>query len=375
MRAEREKAAVTVEPLLTSTPQSRWSRLPERPELQTTAAVERIGQLFGAALGKDPRYALALAELAVSAGEAILKNAYPQAVIAQVLAHAWKDLGKALRILARYEESIQAFRHAESLLLSNDHTGVLEYDLAIIRFNLAIACQETGRYEESLPLMTASKAVFRNHGDDRLVVMAGIAEGMLLQRLGRYREARETYLLILASSSNLERESVAALHNSIGFCSIELGDLREADANLTKAIVLLESLGQPLQALKATAGRGRLLIRRGEYERAITRLRTVRRQFLAYDLPEEAGLCGLEVVEAMLSLGHHGRAETLARKIVREFTVADLNTRAIDALAYLEEAITAKKASPSLVTRVREYILSLQTSPEREFNHDLDPTA
>lgn len=77
--------------------------------------------------------------------------------------------------------------------------------------------------------------------------------------------------------------------------------------------------------------------------------------------------CGLEMVEAFLLLERPSEAETLARTIVSEFTLAGLNTRAITALGYLSEAIAARKAKPALVTRVREYIVSLRRSPERDF--------
>lgn len=69
----------------------------------------------------------------------------------------------------------------------------------------------------------------------------------------------------------------------------------------------------------------------------------------------------------MLVLGRTSAAEMLARKIFGEFTTAGLNGRAIGALGYLTEAITAKRASATLVTEVREYIVSLRTSPERDF--------
>jgi hypothetical protein len=72
-------------------------------------------------------------------------------------------------------------------------------------------------------------------------------------------------------------------------------------------------------------------------------------------------------VEGLLVLGRTSAAETLARKIVSEFTAAGLSTRAVGALGYLTEAITANRASVTLVTEVREYIVSLRTSPERDF--------
>jgi hypothetical protein len=84
-------------------------------------------------------------------------------------------------------------------------------------------------------------------------------------------------------------------------------------------------------------------------------------------MTEEAGLCGLEIVEGMLSLGNYSGAESLGRKIISEFTRAGFNKRAITALGYLQEAIASSKASRGLVRIVREYIVSLRTSPERDF--------
>ena len=127
-------------------------------------------------------------------------------------------------------------------------------------------------------------------------------------------------------------------------------------------------MGKPIEIMTIELGRGRLLIRQGRYTLAIEHLRAVRRDFLRNSMSEEAGIAGLEIVEALLTLGRTSEAETLARKIVREFIAAHLNARAITALGYLSEAITAHTAPATLVTEVREYIVSLRTTPERDFH-------
>ncbi|HEX6096703.1 MAG TPA: hypothetical protein VF432_10300 [Thermoanaerobaculia bacterium] len=70
---------------------------------------------------------------------------------------------------------------------------------------------------------------------------------------------------------------------------------------------------------------------------------------------------------AVSQRGQPEKAEMLARTIVSEFTLAGLSTRAITALGYLTEAIMLRKASTKLVSDVRDYIVSLRTSPERDF--------
>jgi tetratricopeptide (TPR) repeat protein len=189
----------------------------------------------------------------------------------------------------------------------------------------------------------------------------------LLQRLRNFRDAREIYLLLFASKKTLDQETLASLHRAIGLCSLELADFQGAESNLEHAINLSKEIGQPTEALKSQAAFGRLLNRMGEFARAVDYLKPVRHRLLRNGLAEEAGICGLEIVEGLLALTYADPAETLARTIVSEFMAAGLNSRAIAALGYLTEAIVARKASTQLVTQVREYIVSLRTSPERDF--------
>jgi tetratricopeptide (TPR) repeat protein len=369
-----ERAAASsgrIDDLLAATPVERWSELVEHPELRTYGALEFLSHIFAGMLPRDPRRALVLAQLGVSLAENLPANAYPASTFVQAKLYAWKDLGTVLRILSRNQESIDALLTAEAAILQYyDHgagAGALTHDLAIIHFCLAVTYQEVARFTESRELLTNCKAVFREHGDDQRYVLCVFAEGVLLQRHRNYREAREIYLLVLATNKTIDTESRAALHHTIGLCCIELGDFAEADDNFAEAIALYQQVGKRIGIMTAELGRGRLLLRQGSHAAAIDHLRAVRRDFLRNSMPEEAGLAGLEIVEALLNLGRTSAAETLARKIVREFTVAHLSARAITALGYLSEAIAANDAPAALATEVREYIVSLRTTPERDF--------
>ena len=71
LQNERDAAASVVERLLRDTPREEWPALAERADLQTCGALERLGNFVAEVLGRDPRHALAVAELAVSIAEAI----------------------------------------------------------------------------------------------------------------------------------------------------------------------------------------------------------------------------------------------------------------------------------------------------------------
>jgi len=365
LQNERDAAASVVEQLLRDTPREEWSALAERADLRTCGALERLGNFVAETLDRDPQHALAMAELAVSIAEGVSPTAYPNVVVAQLRAHAWKDVGQSLAYLGRYREALEALDRAESHIAS---FGALAHDRAIVRFVRATTLQEVDRHDESLALLAECNAVFRDHGDNRRLLLCGIAEGVLLHRLRKYREAREAYLLLLAETrDSIDRESLACLHNVIGFCSVDLGDYGAAEVHLSRAIELFEELRQPLRVARAELGRGKLFVRKGEIDRGVAHLRVIRVRFLRHGMTEEAGICALEIVEALLLRGDAADAEALARQVISDFTAAALNTRAITALGYLQEAIVARRASTAMVSDVRDYIVSLRTSPEREF--------
>lgn len=364
LKTERAAAPRLVEEALRDTPREAWSTLAERSDLQTCGVIERLGTLLDEQMARDPRQALALGDLGVDLAEAIDPAGYPAITLAQIRALAWKNRGKVLSYLARHNEAIEAFAEAERRI---EPFPTLEHDRAIIHLNLAITYQESARYGDAIALLTHCKQVFRDHGDDALFLLTAFCKGVVLQQQHKYREARESHLLLLASSTNIPKRTLAALHQAIGLCSIELGEFEAAETNLGKAIALHTELGQSLDALKGEHGRGTLLLRKGALRQGIAHLRTVRHQYLKGSLAEEAGLCGLEMVGAMLAVGEPEPAETLARTIMNEFLAASLNTRAIAALGYLSEAIAERKASPKLATQVQEYVLSLRSAPEREF--------
>lgn len=350
--------------LIRKTPTERLPELVENPILRNYGALEYLGRIFTEILGKDPNRAKAIAELEISLAENLPQGMYLQACILQGHCYAWRDLGMALRTLGRPEQSLEALRVAERH--ASPHRA-LGHDVAIVRLSTAITLQELERYDESRDLLGSIKRVFRQHGDHKRLILATFTEGLLLQRLRNFREARESYLLLLNTVTNIEPDALAAIHRAIGLCSVELGDFPNAEVNLTRSITLNEQLAQSIEAAKGRAALGRLMIRRGDTVKAIAYLRPVRREFLRHGLIEEAGICGLEIVEGMLALGNASAAGTLARRIIGEFMNAGLNKRAITALGYLQESIASAGASTALVSKVREYIVSLRISPERDF--------
>jgi tetratricopeptide (TPR) repeat protein len=240
LQRERE-AAAAIDALLRDTPQSQWTELASRREMRTCGALERLGNIVAEIVGRDPGRAQAVAELAVQIVGAMSSDAYPQPVVPQLTAHAWKDLGKSLLELGRFEEALTALDRAEAAIAA---CASLAHDRAIVRIVRAAALQEVGRPEEAFAVLAECKDVFRDHGDRKRLLLCGIAEGVLLQRLRKYREAREAYLLLLAGNS-LDADATASLQRLIGQCSAILGDHDAAEQFERLAVVGCQTTAIP----------------------------------------------------------------------------------------------------------------------------------
>lgn len=366
LQRERAMAEGLVTNILRDTPRASWPRLAERKELQTSGALERMGQEVEKRLDTDPREALAIAELAVAIAGSLAADAYPAIMLAQVRAHAWRDRGQALAYLGRYDEALRALDRAEDSLQA---FGTLGHDRALVRFCRATMLQHVRRFDEAHTILDECRAVFRGYCDTKLYVKCTLATGILLARKGDHRAAREMLAALTTDDPLIEAKTRMAL----GWCAIHLGDAAIAIEYFNAASQACRRLGHELEALRATYGAGSAMLHLHEFSEAMNVLRSTRDIFLARGLVEEGGLSGLGIVEAQLVLGQVPAARELAATLVREFSNASLNRRAVAALAYLNDAIAASSATPDTARDVRVYIHTLRHDPTRDFTA-ADPT-
>ena len=360
LQQERATSEDLVSSALRDTPREACPQLIERSELHTSGALERLGQEIDTRLDTDPRDALLISELATSIADALAPDSYPSIMLAQMRAHAWRDRGQALSYLGRYDEAIHALDRAEGQLLQ---FGTLGHDRAIVLFCRATLLQHVRRFDEAHAVLDECRHVFREYGDTQLYVKCTLATGNLLVRTGDYRGAQEMLAPLITQESMIGSQARMGL----GWCAVHLGAAAEAIEYFDEAARGCRRLGRELEAVRAVYGAGAAMLRLQRFTEAITTLRSTREIFLAHGLVEEGGLSGLGIVEAQLVLGQATAARMLAATLVREFTAAQLNRRAVAALAYLNDAIAASSATPEIVRNVHAYIYALRTDPTRDF--------
>jgi tetratricopeptide (TPR) repeat protein len=362
-RLERERAGVeeTVARLLRATPPAEWSTLSEAEELRSSAAVEQLIEEVRKRAERTPIDALTLAEVATTIAESLPANSYPAVVLAQLQATAWKERAHALRYLSRLQDALVAIETAEERL---SKFAAVAFDRAVVQLAKATILHYLNRTAEAYDLLREARPTFRDHGDTKNLLLAGMLEGVFLYNDNRYAEAQEIFAEILPVARGSEdRESLARIENNLGYCAIEAGDFRAANIHFSNGIALFNDIGRPVEATRAEHGAGLLMIAKGQANAGLAYLRNARHSFVGYGLPEEAALCGLEIVEVLVERGDASEGSQLAQQIATEVADAGLSDRVVTALHRLNEQILEGDAD--VMTHVRDvhtYLKSLQES-------------
>jgi len=354
LKCERATAEEVVRQLLATTPVAEWPRLADREELHNSGALERLGCESRDLLEKKPQEALAIAELATTIAESLDEEAYPKVTLAQVRAGAWKDRANALRYVSRPDDAYEAILRAEKTLLRHP---ALVVDLAIVHLVTAMVVWELGEGDTAHRLLNDAEAVFSGVGDTHRLQQARLINAGVLYKEERYADACAAYTKLMESSP--DPETLARLHNNLGYCKTHLGDYAAANIHFSEAIARFTDLGFRAEAIRTERGAGQLLVEKGQTATGIAHLRAARSAFMEFGMVRDAGLCGLRIAEAFLAAGNVESARTVTRDIARDFVAARFSKETVEMLFGLEKAIAAEDASIENIRNVHVLIASV----------------
>jgi tetratricopeptide (TPR) repeat protein len=357
MERERDSAANIVARHLSDTPSEEWPRLAESQALRNNAALEQLSEEVRKRLERSPVEALAIANLAVSIAESLPASAYPSIVLGQIRSTALRDRANALRYLGRLDEAYDSIATAEARL---DAFPGAAHDRAIVWLVKAMILGQMDLFDDAEGMITAASGVFAEVNDSPRFLQAGLVHGNLLNRQKRYEDAQQVFRdLLSVAILGRDVEMQARLHNNLGYVATSLEDYGGASIHFSQAIARFTDLGFAGEVARTERGAGVVLIGKGQIDLGMARLREARHTFAGLHMPEEAGLCALRLIEAMVEHGQMDEARALAVSVVEEFTAAALDARAIDAVVRLRASLDADGATAEAVRTVHALVQSL----------------
>ncbi len=360
---ERVKARPVIE-ALRMTMDAVWDRaLPE--EWRTLGFVQELTTTAAALLEQDPRYSRALAQFALAVAMSVPRTSYPAVLIAQSEGRAWKELGTAHRYLSEHDAALRAYEAARR---SFAEFGALAHDEASLDFAIAIVHSETGRHEEALALLAHATAIFASFRDEERFIKGTLLKAMILHRRGELVPARIIYEdALTAARQRDDLHTLAGIYNNLGQVCIELNEMNAAASALSQARDLFSALNMPAELARTKGALAHVLFHNAAYEPAIQLLQDARDDFMRLGMVEEAGVAALDIVDALVATNERAAAQQLTEIVLAEFRAAQLNERALIALAYLRDFLREHPAPAGAIRHVRSYLQELRTNPARVF--------
>jgi hypothetical protein len=139
-----------------------------------------------------------------------------------------------------------------------------------------------------------------------------------------------------------------------------------------KALVIFREIGPELDRLATEWGLGRVVLRGGNRNEAIRRLRHVAEGYERCSMISDGALVWLDIAEALLALGQTKQVADIAGRLFRIFRAAGMITGALTAMAFMKEAASSGKLTPRGVSAVRTHLQRARRQPELAFDPPSD---
>jgi tetratricopeptide (TPR) repeat protein len=244
----------------------------------------------------------------------------------------------------------------------------LSYEGTITKYSRAGVHAHTRRLDEALRLLDDCERESRAFGDTRRSLRCELVRANICVWRGNLEGAYTSFKKLLEPiSKNDDLQTRGIVYNNFGQTCVRQGKFAEATEALGTAREIYVKLEMPGEIDRVDWGLAAILLATGEFERALFSLRRIREAFLKREMVEDAGLVGLDIVDALVAIDHWTEARELSEQVLAEFRHSNLDDRAVRAMAYLREFSTVSQRARAAVRHVRSYIEELREHPDEVF--------
>ena len=367
MSAEDSEAA-RILPELLAGPREEWMpRLRAHPEWRTAGVVRGLVAAMPKILMTMPPDALEMTALSTEIADHLDAATCGAATLERVRGAAWRDRAYAFQYTGRFSDAITACDEAERHFAL---CAVDDYDRARVGIIRALTLRAMEQIPSAMQAVRTSASAFSSFGDFTKVAAARIAETHLLFNLGEYESAARTL-------EDLERQvritpdanTHARVLSNLGYCYWQMGRIDSAMGQYEAAAAILQDLGVYTESLRVSWNIASVLASAGRTDEAMSRFLALQRTFEELGMSSEAAVNSLGIAELLLARNEYAAVEAICRAAMASFQRAGIpySTRALTALAYIQEAAQQRTATPRLAQHVREYIRCLPQGGELLF--------
>ena len=301
---------------------------------------------------RDPEAAESHARLALAVHCRLATDRYPSRLVADFGARAWASLANALRIRSDLPAADRAMDRAFQEIEHGTGDAIDRACLLQLRVSLRRAQR---RLQEARTDALHATRLWRSVGDRRAVTEAILLHSSILFEAGDALEAIATLRKCLRRLDEAEvgtRLYFGVVQN-LAFRLAQANRSGEASHYIPELRELAAGLGEPLSEIRVDWLEALVDAGHGRTPRAVIRFNHLLDRFLAYRMPYDAALVGLDLATVYLEAGDTAAARALAGKLVPIFQSLQIEREAAEALLLFVEALRKEAATVAMAEKVK----------------------
>lgn len=290
---------------------------------------------------------------------------YGTTFVADLQARAWAELANAQRINLQLSTAEATFLEAWDRFEQGSLGEELEARINSLEASLLRAQR---RIPEALSLLEETQKLYRRLGDQHLAARTLIQKGQVLRDEGRPEDElpclREALSLL---DPQRDPELTATTMCNLIETMVQVGQVKEAGRLLLKSDLRTAFADQPLNLLKLRWAEAKIMLARGQVDRAGEVFCEVREEFSNREQHYDAALVALDEAAFWLSEGDVDGVQDIVEEAYETFRVLGISREATKALYFLFEACRYQVVSEEILTKVRSFFLRVQRDPRARF--------
>lgn len=361
---EDRAAARLLAPLLASPIRFRKANVTESPKARHAGVVRHLCAAAHRMHEERPQFSLLLARTAYAIAFRLEDSPHMPRRLCMAL--SLREGANAFRYLGRFGEALKALDDAEKLF--DGSAGADPHDVAIVWFVRATVLVELGQLDDARTLARRAARVFRDYGDGFRELGALLVEAHCFYFSGNNVDAAPAYEAVAVRARTAgDRNILARALNDAANVYLNLERFDEAEQSYIEALVLFDELNLATEKARVGWSLALVLVRRGQLAQGAGRLDAARGELQRLGLINDHALATLDWAAVRLALGEAAGVAEACRSIVVRFESEGMMKNARLALAYVQEALARRTATPALLRQVRSYLERLPLHPDVTF--------
>lgn len=296
---------------------------------------------------RDPEAAESHARLALAIHRRLAPDRYPSRLVADFGARAWAYLANALRIRSDLPAADHAMDCAFQALERGTGDAIDRAWLLELRVSLR---RDQRRLEEAGIDAHRSARLWRSVRDRRAAINVILVQSSILFEAGEASGAIAILRKCLRESNEGEvgtRLYFGVVQN-LAFRLAQADRPDEASRYVPELRELAAGLGEPLSRIRVDWLEALVDAGLGRTPRAVIRFKHLLDRFVAYQMPYDAALVGLDLATVYLEAGDTAAARGLSGKLVPIFESLQIGREATEALLLFVEALRQEAATVTM---------------------------